>query len=103
MSTLVCAMDLDQWEPVDDINLGDGGTLILFKQFHCAESIQCNPGRWVLMQHELKLSKIMNIVCMCSRLPTEVMSCPWTFPRRITSLLPVEDPRTEAVGMTSTL
>lgn len=55
------------------------------------------------MQHELKLSKIMNIVCTCSRLPTEVMSCPWTFPSRITSLLPVEDPRTEAVDMTSTL
>ena len=32
MSALVCASVLDQWEPVDDINLGDGDTFILFKQ-----------------------------------------------------------------------
>ena len=55
------------------------------------------------MQHELKLSEIMNVVCMCSRLPTKVMSCPWSFPSRIASLLPVEGPREEAVGMASTL
>lgn len=55
------------------------------------------------MQHELKLSKIRNVVCMCSRLPTKVTSCPWTFPSRIASLLPVEGCREEAVGMASTL
>lgn len=32
MPALVCASDLDQWEPVDDIKLGDGDTFILFKQ-----------------------------------------------------------------------
>ena len=54
------------------------------------------------MQHELKLPEIMDVVCMCSRLPTEVMSCAWTFPSRIAPLLPVEGPR-EEVGMASTL
>lgn len=28
---------------------------------------------------------------MCSRLSPEVMSCPWSFPSRITSLLPGHD------------
>lgn len=90
VSVLIWAGNHDQWETVDNILFGKWrytSSLQIFAELLHGRNMKCKPGRWIFIQCELELSKIMNIVCPHSRLPPEVLPCPWRSPSRPGPLL----------------